>query len=58
MPSINFVESKGQFYGVIPELTEVNATGKTQDECRLCLKDELEEWIGNRRLDGLPIPTI
>jgi len=46
------------FYGEIPELPGVWATGKTLEECRRNLAEVVEGWIIVRIKKGLPIPPI
>jgi predicted RNase H-like HicB family nuclease len=40
-----WLEESHEYYGEIPELPGVWATGSTMDECRTELKEVLEEWI-------------
>ncbi|HEU24675.1 MAG: HicB family protein [Mesoaciditoga sp.] len=46
------------FYGEIPKLKGVWATGKTLEECRKNLKETLEEWIVLSIKNSLPIPPV
>jgi predicted RNase H-like HicB family nuclease len=46
------------FYGEVPELRGVWATGKTLEECRRNLAEVIEGWIIIRIKKGLPIPPI
>ena len=46
------------YYGSVPGLQGVWATGKTLEECRRNLREVLEEWIVVRLRRGLPIPPI
>ena len=46
------------YYGVVPELMGVWATGKTLEECRRELKEVVEEWIAIRLLRGFPISPL
>ncbi|NOZ59719.1 MAG: type II toxin-antitoxin system HicB family antitoxin [Euryarchaeota archaeon] len=46
------------FYGEVPELRGVWATGKTLEECRRNLAEVIEGWIIIRIKRGLPIPPI
>jgi predicted RNase H-like HicB family nuclease len=45
------------YYGEVPELKGVWATGKTLEECRLKLAEVIEGWIIIRLKEGLPIPA-
>ena len=40
-----WLEESGEFYGEIPELPGVWATGSTMEECRAELREVLEECI-------------
>ncbi|MGD0953142.1 MAG: type II toxin-antitoxin system HicB family antitoxin [Methanotrichaceae archaeon] len=44
------------FYGEVPELRGVWASGKTLEECRKNLKGVIEGWIALRLRLGLAIP--
>jgi predicted RNase H-like HicB family nuclease len=46
-----------EYYAEIPELPGVWATGATEEECRLELKEVLEDWIalGLSRNDHIPV---
>jgi predicted RNase H-like HicB family nuclease len=46
------------YYGEIPELKGVWATGKTLEECRQNLAQVLDGWLVIRLKKGLPIPPI
>jgi len=46
------------FYGEIPGIQGVWATGKTLEECRQNLLDTLEGWIVLSLQKGLPIPEL
>ncbi len=46
------------YYGEIPELKGVWATGRTLEECRNNLREVLEGWIVIRLQRGLDIPRI
>ena len=46
------------YYGEIPDLPGVWATGTTLEECRKNLIEVLEGWILIRVRKGLPIPEI
>ncbi len=46
------------YYGEIPELRGVWATGKTLEECRENLLETLEGWVILRLRKNLPIPNF
>ena len=50
------IQDEEPYYGAVPGLQGVWATGKTLEECRRNLKEVLEEWIVVRLRRGLPIP--
>ena len=52
------IEDEEPYYGEIPELPGVWATGKTLDECRRKLVEVVDGWIIVRLRRGLPIPPI
>ena len=52
------IDDNEPFYGCIPELNGVWATGKSLEECRQTLITVLEEWILLRVKRGLVIPVI
>lgn len=52
------IQDEEPYYGVIPSLQGVWATGKTLEECRRNLREVLEGWIVIRLRQGLPIPSI
>ena len=52
------IEDEEPFYGEVPELEGVWATGKTLEECRKNLVDVIDGWILVRLRKGLPIPPI
>jgi predicted RNase H-like HicB family nuclease len=52
------IEDEESYYGEIPELTGVWATGKTLEECRKNLAEVLDGWIVIHLKRGIPIPTI
>ena len=53
-----FSESQKMYRGNIPDLEEINASGKTLAECKPNLKNKLENWVGKRRREGKDIPPI
>ena len=46
------------YYGEIPELKGVWATGKTLEQCRKNLLETMEGWILLRLRKNLPIPNF
>jgi predicted RNase H-like HicB family nuclease len=53
-----FIEDDEPYYGEIPEIEGVWATGKTLEECRRKLAAALEDWLFFSIARGLPIPTV
>ncbi len=52
------IKDEEPFYGEVPGLEGVWATGKTLEECRKNLAEVVEGWIIIRIKKGLPIPPI
>ena len=52
------IEDEEPYYGEVEELKGVWATGKTLEECRNNLKEEIEGWILLSIKKGLPIPAL
>jgi len=52
------IEEEEPFYGEVPELEGVWASGKTLEECRKNLVEVIDGWIIVRLRKGLPIPPI
>lgn len=52
------IDDPEPYYGSIPNLKGVWATGKTLEECRGNLKQVLEGWIVLRLQRGLTIPPV
>ena len=52
------IEDEEPFYGEVPSLVGVWATGKTLEECRKNLAEVIDDWIIVRLKKGLPIPPI
>ena len=52
------IKDEEPYYGEIPELKGVWATGKTLEECRQNLAQVLDGWLVVRLKKGLPIPPI
>jgi len=53
-----FIEDEEPFYGEVPELEGVWATGKTLEECRENLAQAVEDWVLFSVANGLPIPAL
>ena len=52
------INDEEPWYGEIPELEGVYATGKTFEACQASLKDVVNGWIIVRLRKGLLIPLI
>jgi predicted RNase H-like HicB family nuclease len=52
------IKDEEPYYGEVPELPGVWATGKTLEECRRNLIEVIDGWIIVRLRRGLPIPPI
>ena len=52
------IQDEEPYYGEIPGLQGVWASGKTLEGCRQNLKDVIEGWIVVRLRRGLSIPPI
>ena len=52
------IKDEEPYYGEVPELEGVWATGKTLEECRKNLAEVIDGWIVVRLRKGLPIPPI
>ena len=52
------IENGKLYYGEIPELKGVWATGKNLEECRKNLLETLEAWVILRLRKKLPIPRL
>ena len=52
------IEDEEPYYGEIPDLKGVWATGKTLEECRENLKEVIEGWILISLKKDLPIPKL
>ena len=52
------IEDSEPYYGEVPELPGVFATGRTLEECRRNLAGVIEEWSIVRLRRGLPIPPV
>lgn len=52
------IEDAESYYGEVPELPGVWATGKTLEECRRNLAGVIDEWLILRLRRGLSIPRV
>ena len=52
------IEDEEPYYGEVPELVGVWATGKTLEECRKNLAEVIDGWIIVRLRKSLPLPSI
>lgn len=52
------IDHEEPYYGEVPELEGVWASGKTLEECRHNLAEVLDGWLLVRLKRGLPIPPI
>jgi predicted RNase H-like HicB family nuclease len=52
------IKDSEPFYGEVPGLKGVWATGKTLEECRQHLAEVVDGWIVVRIKKGLPIPPL
>ena len=48
----------GSYYGEVPPLRGVLATGRTLEACRTTLAEVVEEWILVRVAKGLAVPPL
>ena len=52
------IEDDEPYYGEVPELEGVWATGSTLEACRKNLEEVIDEWIVFRLRRGLVLPPI
>ena len=52
------IEDEEPFYGEVPPLAGIWATGKTLEECRHNLAEAIEDWVLFSIAKGLPIPAL
>ena len=52
------IEDEEPFYGEVPSLDGVWATGKSLEECRRNLVEAIEDWVLFSIAKGLPIPAL
>jgi predicted RNase H-like HicB family nuclease len=56
--SYEIIDDPEPFYGEVPELQGLWATGKTFEECRMNLRDALEDWIAAHLVWGYPVSFL
>ena len=52
------IEDEEPFYGEVPSLAGVWATGESLEECRRYLAQAIEDWVLFSVAKGLPIPAL
>lgn len=52
------IDDEEPYYGEVPDLEGVWATGKTLEQCRYNLAEVIDGWLVLRLRRGLPIPTV
>jgi len=52
------IKDEEPYYGEIPDLQGVWASGKTLEDCRRNLAETVEDWILLSVTNGLPIPPL
>jgi predicted RNase H-like HicB family nuclease len=52
------IDDEEPYYGEVPDLPGVWASGKTLEQCRKKLREVIEGWIVVRLQRGLPIPAL
>jgi len=52
------IQDEEPYYGEIPGLRGVWASGKTLEECRRNLAETVEDWVLLSIAKGLPIPAL
>ena len=52
------IQDQEPFYGEVPPLPGVWATGKTLEECRRNLVEAIEDWVLFSVAKALPIPAL
>jgi len=52
------IEDEEPYYGEVPVLAGVWATGKTLESCRNNLSEAIEDWLIFSIVKGLTIPTL
>jgi predicted RNase H-like HicB family nuclease len=56
--TFEIIEDKEPYYGEVPDLPGVWATGKILEECRANLANVIDSWIVVHLRKGLPIPRL
>jgi predicted RNase H-like HicB family nuclease len=54
----DITDEEESYYGEVPELKGVWASGSTLEECRRNLKEVIEGWILFSIKKGMPIPRL
>ena len=54
----DIIEDEEPFYGEVPPLAGVWATGKSLEQCRRNLAEAIEDWVLFSVAKGLPIPAL
>ncbi len=52
------IEDEEPYYGEVPPLAGVWATGRTLEQCRRNLAEAIEDWVLFSIAKGLPIPAL
>jgi predicted RNase H-like HicB family nuclease len=52
------IQDEEPFYGEVPELQGVWATGKTLEKCREHLAEAVEDWVLFSIANGLPVAPL
>jgi len=52
------IDDEEPYYGEVPDLPGVWATGKTLEECRKNLAEVIDGWIIIHLRRGLPVPKL
>jgi len=52
------IDDEEPFYGEVPELQGVWATGQTLEECRQNLAEVVDSWVLIRLARGLAVPPL
>ena len=58
MAHYELIEDEEPFYGEVPQLQGVWATGRSLEECRLNLAEVIDGWVLVRLSRGLAIPRL
>ncbi len=52
------IQDEEPYYGSVPGLNGVWATGRTLEECRANLVEAVEDWLVFSIAKGLPVPAL